>query len=502
MPGVVCLEFGVRQEIPVTEQHPDGPGGAGLIGVSLAGRFRVDRLIGTGGMAAVYAATDLALGRTVAVKLFRLDTGDGTGAGDASSPQRRSGEVSLLAGLNHFALVTLFDAGTTVIDGVHRPFIVMEFVDGTDLRSRIAAGLIPGPEVAAMGADLAEALHYVHGQGIIHRDIKPANVLLTPSGFPGRPVRAKLADFGIARLVDATRLTATGSVLGTAGYLSPEQALGASIGPPSDVYSLGLVLLECLTGERAFPGTAVESAMARLQRDPLVPAGLGPEWAAVLTGMTAREPTERLSPADAAVRLRRLAHAGAVAGAVPAGAGGTVGTVGAGGTVGDSSSDAGPGGTPGAPSARSASGASSAAGAAGDSADGAPAPTIRFSSEPTAAPTRLLPLGAGGAETVAFSAAPVPAADAAASALPRSHRGMIAWLAGAAAVAVILVAALTLRPETPAPALTPSASAVPTVSSSPKPASATPSPTPSVDTKPGKGNGKTDTCKKKDDCSD
>nr|WP_255570194.1 MULTISPECIES: serine/threonine-protein kinase [unclassified Cryobacterium] len=266
----------------------------------MADRFRIDALLGTGGMASVYRATDLFLGRTVAVKLFRLDTADDAG------PERQSGEVTVLASLNHFALVTLFDAGTAVIDGVSRTYIVMELVDGTDLRSKIADGALHPDEVAAMGADLAEALHYVHARGIIHRDIKPANVLLAPSGFPGRAMHAKLADFGIARLFDATRLTATGSLLGTAGYLSPEQALGNTIGPPSDVYSLGLVLLECLTGERAFTGTAIESAMARLQRQPHIPAHLGQRWAAVLGGMTIREPADRLSAGDAAVQLRRL----------------------------------------------------------------------------------------------------------------------------------------------------------------------------------------------------
>nr|WP_255570060.1 serine/threonine-protein kinase [Cryobacterium sp. TMT2-18-2] len=270
----------------------------------MADRFRIDALLGTGGMASVYRATDLFLGRTVAVKLFRLDTADDAG------PERQSGEVTVLASLNHFALVTLFDAGTAVIDGVSRTYIVMELVDGTDLRSKIADGPLHPDEVAAMGADLAEALHYVHAQGIIHRDIKPANVLLAPSGFPGRAMHAKLADFGIARLFDATRLTATGSLLGTAGYLSPEQALGSTIGPPSDVYSLGLVLLECLTGERAFTGTAIESAMARLQRQPHIPADLGQSWATVLGGMTIREPADRLSAGDAAVQLRRLVSGG------------------------------------------------------------------------------------------------------------------------------------------------------------------------------------------------
>lgn len=284
------------QQLPALSPQPLRP-----VGSLLADRFLVESLIGTGGMASVYRATDTALGRTVAVKLFRAD-------GGASEPERQSGEIALLASLNHFALVTLFDAGTTSDAGAPRTFIVMELVDGPDLRTRIAEGpLLPSLDVAEMGADLAEALHYVHEQGIIHRDVKPANVLLAPSGFPGRSVHAKLADFGIARLLDETRLTATGSLLGTASYLSPEQALGGAIGAPTDVYSLGLVLLECLTGLRAYPGTAVESAMARLQRQPEIPSELDRDWAAILRSMTARDAADRPTAAEAALQLRALA---------------------------------------------------------------------------------------------------------------------------------------------------------------------------------------------------
>ena len=272
----------------------------GPVGSLLADRFSIVSLIGTGGMASVYRATDTALGRAVAVKLFRAD-------GGGTEPERQSGEIALLASLNHFALVTLFDAGTTTVDGIPRTFIVMELVDGPDLRTRIEDGPVPSVDVAGMGADLAEALHYVHEKGIIHRDVKPANVLLAPSGFPGRGMHAKLADFGIARLLDETRLTATGSLLGTASYLSPEQALGGAIGAPTDVYSLGLVLLECLTGTRAYPGTAVESAMARLQRQPEIPNDLGADWIDVLRTMTARDPADRPTAADAAGLLRALA---------------------------------------------------------------------------------------------------------------------------------------------------------------------------------------------------
>ena len=282
----------------------------GPVGSLLADRFLIDSLIGTGGMASVYRATDTALGRTVAVKLFRAD-------GGASEPERQSGEIALLASLNHFALVTLFDAGSTSVAGIQRTFIVMELVDGPDLRTRISDGPMGSADVAGMGADLAEALHYVHERGIIHRDVKPANVLLAPSGFPGRGMHAKLADFGIARLLDETRLTATGSLLGTASYLSPEQALGGAIGAPTDVYSLGLVLLECLTGTRAYPGTAGESAMARLQRQPEIPGRLGRDWSEVLAAMTAREAADRPTAAEAAGLLRALATGNDATAATP-----------------------------------------------------------------------------------------------------------------------------------------------------------------------------------------
>nr|WP_276512180.1 serine/threonine-protein kinase [Cryobacterium roopkundense] len=279
----------------MSTQHTVGP-----LGLLLADRFRLDRLVGTGGMASVYQATDMSLGRTVAVKLFRSDSMD------TADPERQSGEIALLASLNHFGLVTLFDAGSAQVNGMPRTFIVMEFVDGADLRTRLAEGPIDTRDLADMGADLAEALHYVHEKGIIHRDIKPANVLLSPSGFPGRAMHAKLADFGIARLLDETRLTATGATLGTASYLSPEQALGTALGPPTDVYSLGLVLLECLTGERAYPGTAIESAMARLQRQPEIPAAVSEGWSGLLTAMTSREPADRPTASAAAVVLRTL----------------------------------------------------------------------------------------------------------------------------------------------------------------------------------------------------
>lgn len=203
--------------------------------------------------------------------------------------------------------MTLFDAGTEKTQAGDRVFLVMEFVDGPNLREVMTAPL-PPRLVAHLGADIAEALHYMHGRGIVHRDVKPANILLAHSELPDRQYRAKLADFGIAQLVDGTRLTSTGLIIGSASYLSPEQARGSAVAGASDVYSLGLVLLEALTGEKAFPGNTIETISARLNRAPTVPDTLGDHWAQLLRDMTALKAEHRLPPMDVAVVLRELAN--------------------------------------------------------------------------------------------------------------------------------------------------------------------------------------------------
>lgn len=273
--------------------------GPSAIGTLLAGRFRITSLLGRGGMASVYLAEDESLGRAVAVKIFRSDLANG------DDLQRQQEEIQLLAGLNHPSLVTLFDAAT---DESGNAFLVMELVDGTDLHTRLRSGPLDRSEVAVVGQHLADALAYVHSRGVIHRDIKPGNILLPEHDAEHTGPQAKLADFGIARIVDGSRLTATGQVLGTASYLSPEQALGEGITPASDVYSLGLVLLECLTGQQAYPGSAVESMTARLARDPEVPTDLGDRWVGLLRGMTSRTPEARPTARDVSGALSRLAE--------------------------------------------------------------------------------------------------------------------------------------------------------------------------------------------------
>jgi serine/threonine protein kinase len=264
-------------------------------GELLDGRYLLDSRIGEGGMGVVYRARDETLGRTVAVKIFRESAMDAA---------RTTSETRLLAALNHPSLVTLFEAET----GAGRPnYLVMEYVEGPTLRERISDGPLAPADVAAMARDLAEALHVVHDAGVVHRDIKPSNVLLRRSPVPGEEYRAKLADFGIAYLIDPNRLTTPGTLVGTAAYLSPEQVRGEEPAPASDIYALGLVLVEALTGTRAFAQTGVhEAALARLSRDPDIPGTLGYAWKSLLTAMTTRDPAQRPTALEVVVAATGL----------------------------------------------------------------------------------------------------------------------------------------------------------------------------------------------------
>jgi serine/threonine protein kinase len=236
-------------------------------------------------MADVVRAHDCVLQRDVAVKLLR--------EGSDVDRERFVSEAHLLAMLNHPNVVTVLDTG---IDS-EGPWLVLELVDGTPLDELLERGPVDVTRVATIGAQVASALAHAHANGIVHRDVKPSNVLVAADDH------VKLTDFGIARRTLSAPLTMTGQTIGTAAYLAPEQVAGESVSTSADVYALGLVLLEALTGRREYDGPAVEAALARLNRSPVVPTSLPPGWPGLISKMTARLPTERPAALDVAARL-------------------------------------------------------------------------------------------------------------------------------------------------------------------------------------------------------
>ena len=226
-----------------------------MIGETLSGRFRIERLLGRGGMSSVWQAYDEELGRPVAIKLLhtrRLESAD--------SVDRFEREARTLALLTHPGIVTVIDRGET--DG--RPFIVCELVDGRDLHERISLeGSLPVAEALAIAVQIASALAYAHERGVIHRDVKPHNVLLTADGH------AKLTDFGIARVDDAPALTNPGRVLGTGDYVAPEQAQGHPLDGRADIYALGALLYHCLTGGPPYRGASFVEIAGQHLRAPI-----------------------------------------------------------------------------------------------------------------------------------------------------------------------------------------------------------------------------------------
>jgi eukaryotic-like serine/threonine-protein kinase len=258
-------------------------------GSMLGSRYRLVRLLGRGGMADVYEAKDMRLGRSVAVKVFRQQ------AELTGNEARQEREIQVLARLQHPNIVSVFDAGT---QGA-LSFVVMQLIDGVTLATRITASALDLADAGRVGAAVADALAYVHSAGMVHRDVKPANILCESSGH------VFLTDFGIVRLVDATRLTAHGTI-GTVSYLSPEQVRGQDVEASSDIYSLGLVLLECLTGKSEYPGSSAEAAVARLTRPPHVPSTMPPEWSKLLTAMTSADKMKRPPASDVTKALREL----------------------------------------------------------------------------------------------------------------------------------------------------------------------------------------------------
>jgi serine/threonine protein kinase len=261
----------------------------------LAGRFRLDRMIGRGGMATVFRAWDTLLGRPVAVKLLRPEI---TADPDLALRFRR--EAHAAAVLHHPNVVGYLGAGS---EG-DTPFLVMELVDGDDLATRIQREAPLPPMVSAtIARDVANGLAIAHARGIVHRDVKPGNILVDAAGH------ARITDFGVARIVAEAEATIPGTTLGSVHYFSPEQAQGLATSPPSDVYSLGLVLFEMLTGTRPFGGeTPAAIALARVGAPAPSPRAVNPAVPAEIDAIVVRS----LNPDPSA----RFAEAGAMADAL------------------------------------------------------------------------------------------------------------------------------------------------------------------------------------------
>ena len=236
----------------------------------LGGRYEIGELLGRGGMAEVHQGLDSRLGRTVAVKMLRPDL-----ARDPSFQVRFRREAHSAASLNHPSVVAVYDTGEDEFDGNPVPYIVMEHVEGSTLRDLLASGRRLVPERALEITDgVLNALAYSHEQGIVHRDIKPANVMLTQAG------EVKVMDFGIARAVADTSatMTQTSAVIGTAQYLSPEQARGEQVDARSDIYSTGCLLYELLTGRPPFVGDSpVSVAYQHVREEPVPPSQVDPD---------------------------------------------------------------------------------------------------------------------------------------------------------------------------------------------------------------------------------
>src|SRR5947209_6300267 len=247
-----------------------------LVGTLLSGRYRLDAQVGAGGMSTVYRAFYIVLERAVAIKLMHREI-----ASDSDQLERFRREARAVAQLNHPQIVTVIDAGEEPSgdggeQGLGTPYIVLEYVEGETLKELIRReGALEIPQAIAYAIEIARALGAAHERLIVHRDVKPQNVLIGAEGG------AKITDFGIARSLTEEGLTGTGRVLGTTDYVSPEQALGQPVTGQSDLYSLGIVLYEMLTGQVPFTGDSPVAvvlvlAVGQTHRGTGVAAGVGP----------------------------------------------------------------------------------------------------------------------------------------------------------------------------------------------------------------------------------
>ncbi|WP_410810548.1 protein kinase domain-containing protein [Micromonospora sp. 067-2] len=262
-------------------------------GVQLGNRYRLDERIASGGMGDVWRGTDQVLGRTVAVKSLLPALLD-----DPDFAERFRGEARTMATINHPGVVDVYDFG----NDQQIAFLVMEYVEGDALSSTLSrVGRLTPARTMALVAQAADALHAAHEKGIVHRDVKPGNLLVRPNGT------LVLTDFGIARSDLVGQLTAAGSVLGTASYISPEQATGQVATPASDVYALGVVAYQCLAGRRPFEGdNALDIAMRHVRETPRpLPADIPPQVRALVERALAKDPAARWPSAAALAGVAR-----------------------------------------------------------------------------------------------------------------------------------------------------------------------------------------------------
>jgi eukaryotic-like serine/threonine-protein kinase len=270
------------------------------VGELFDGRYRLERRLGHGGMADVFLAWDETLGRSVAIKVLADRY-----ARDAGFVERFRREASAAAGLNHPNIVSVYDRGQS--NG--QWYIAMEYLEGQTLKDEIVERApLPEAETARIAMQVCSALAFAHRRGVVHRDIKPQNVMVLPDG------RVKVTDFGIARAQNTSQMTEVGSIVGTAQYLSPEQARGMNVGPQSDLYSLGIVLFEMLTGQVPFSGgSAVEIAMRHVSERPPPVRRLNRRVSAgmeqIVERALAKDPEQRFASADQMGReLERVLH--------------------------------------------------------------------------------------------------------------------------------------------------------------------------------------------------
>src|SRR5687767_15601286 len=254
------------------------------------GRYKIVAELGRGAMGVVYKADDPNLDRTVALKTISLEK---EAEGRAEYQKRFMLEAKAAGKLNHANIVTTYDFGE--VDGM--AYLAMELLEGTDLRKRVQQGPIPPAEAIEIGCQVAEGLAYAHQRGIVHRDVKPANIMLPDRGA------AKIMDFGLARMRVADHKTSTGIVLGTPRYMSPEQITGQPVDQRSDIFSLGIVLWEMLTGKRLFSGTEMHQVSHSITHDEHEPpTRANPDLPAMLDFVVARalkkDPTVRYQDAD------------------------------------------------------------------------------------------------------------------------------------------------------------------------------------------------------------